>query len=124
VVVVVGFRVTVPVAEVDEKTPGETATLVAPDVVQVRVVLVPAVMVCGLAENAVMAGIATCGMVGNGVVQPDNSAAMTNRRTTARISTSDRLSSRTPDFLQLSCTVEFMRTLPPRALRHRLNASF
>lgn len=98
-VVVVGLKVMVPVAEFEEKVPGETATLVAPDVVQLKVVLAPAVMVSGLAENVLMTGAATCGMVGNAWVQPDSNAAMINSSTAARISIADRLSSRTPALL-------------------------
>jgi hypothetical protein len=57
-VVAVGLSVIEPVAEDDEKSPGVTVTLVAPEVVQFNVVLVPAVMLAGLAENDAMAGAA------------------------------------------------------------------
>src|SRR5579862_2941152 len=46
-----------------------TVTLVAPEVAQLSMVLLPAVMDVGLAENDDIVGIATCGVVGNGAVQ-------------------------------------------------------
>jgi hypothetical protein len=115
VVVVVGLRDIVPVAAFDEKVPGDTAILVAPEVVQLSVVLAPAVRVCGLAEKVLMVGAATCGMVGKAVVQPDNKAVITSSRTTARISTTDKLSSKTPAFLVSVCIAESMRN--PSAAR-------
>jgi hypothetical protein len=56
VVVAVGLSVAEPLAEVDEKFPGETLTLVAPDVTQLSVVLAPAVIEAGFAENDEIAG--------------------------------------------------------------------
>jgi hypothetical protein len=68
-VVAVGLSATELLAEVDEKLPGMTVTLVAPEVAQLSMVLLPAVIVVGLAENDDIVGIATCGVVGNGAVQ-------------------------------------------------------
>ena len=65
----VGLRATELVAEVDEKLPGIIVTLVAPEVAQLSVVLLPAVIDAGLAENEEIVGIGTCGIVGNGAVQ-------------------------------------------------------
>lgn len=62
--VAVGLRAIDPFAEVDASVPGDTLTLVAPVVVQLNVVLVPAVMATGLAENEVIVGAGSCLMVG------------------------------------------------------------
>lgn len=55
-VVAVGLKFIDPLAEVDEKGPGETLMLVAPDVTQLKVVLVPAVIASGLAEKDEITG--------------------------------------------------------------------
>jgi hypothetical protein len=68
-VVAVGLSATELFEEVDEKFPGVTVILVAPEVAQFSVVLLPAVMDAGLAENEEIVGIATCGIVGVGAVQ-------------------------------------------------------
>lgn len=68
--VAVGLTTYDPLADVDEKFPGVTTTLVAPWLVQLSVVLVPAVMPVGLPENDVIVGAGTCLMVGNAAVQP------------------------------------------------------
>jgi hypothetical protein len=54
----------VPLSKVDPNVPGLTLTLVDPVVAQLSVVLVPAVIDAGLAVNDVIAGAATCGIVG------------------------------------------------------------
>jgi len=56
VVVVAGLKVIEPLAEVDAKVPGVTLMLVAPVVVQLRVVLAPAVIASGLAANVMITG--------------------------------------------------------------------
>jgi hypothetical protein len=56
--------VIVPLSEVEPYVPGLTLTLVAPVAAQSNVVLVPAVIEAGLAVNDVIAGAATCGIVG------------------------------------------------------------
>jgi len=58
-VVAVGLEVIDPLAEVDKKGPGETLMLVAPDVAQLKVVLVPAVIAAGLAEKDEITGAGT-----------------------------------------------------------------
>jgi hypothetical protein len=72
VVVAVGLRATEPVAEVDAKLPGVMVTLVGPDVVQLSVVLAPAVIEAGLAVKDAMVGAGSCLTVGIGAVQPAN----------------------------------------------------
>jgi hypothetical protein len=54
--VAVGLTLAEPVAEVDVKVPGVMEMLVAPVVVQFRVLLAPEVMPVGLAANDVIAG--------------------------------------------------------------------
>jgi hypothetical protein len=69
-VVAVGLRFIEPVADVDAKLPGVTVTLVAPEVVQLNVVLLPAVILAGLAENDAMVGAAVFAVLVTGDVQP------------------------------------------------------
>ena len=52
-----GLTLVEPVAEVDVKVPGVMARLVAPDVVQLSVVLEPAAIVVGLAVKELMVGL-------------------------------------------------------------------
>ncbi len=56
---------------------------VAPEVAQLSVVLVPAMMDAGLAEKEVIVGAATSLMVGNACVQPAR-PAQTERRISAQ----------------------------------------
>jgi hypothetical protein len=70
VVVAVGLRTTDPLADVDAKVPGVTATPVAPVAAQFNVVLVPAIIDVGLAVNELIVGAATSLMIGVGFVQP------------------------------------------------------
>jgi hypothetical protein len=60
VVVADGREDVEPVAEVDAKFPGVMVTLVAPEVAQLSVVLVPEMMLVGLAEKDAMVGAAVC----------------------------------------------------------------
>ena len=60
VVVADGLKDIEPVAEVDAKLPGVMATLVAPEVAQLSVVLLPGLMLAGLAEKDAMFGAAVC----------------------------------------------------------------
>lgn len=55
-VVADGLNDIVPLAELDVKVPGVMATLVAPVVDQLSVLLAPEVMLVGLAEKEVMVG--------------------------------------------------------------------
>jgi len=64
IVVEVGFRVIDPLPEFDENGPGETLTLVAPDVAQLKVILVPAVIASGVAEKDEITGAGTWWVVG------------------------------------------------------------
>jgi hypothetical protein len=80
-VVVVGLRDTEPLAEVAAKLPGVTAMLVAPDVVQLKVVLAPAVMAVGLAANDAIVGAGSCLTVGIGAVQPASPVKATSKST-------------------------------------------
>ena len=52
-----GLTVVEPLAAVDVNVPGAMATLVAPVVAQVSVLLEPCVMVAGLAVNEVITGV-------------------------------------------------------------------
>jgi hypothetical protein len=70
VVVAVGLRTTEPLADVDAKVPGVTAMPVAPVAAQFSVVLAPAIIDVGLAENELIVGAATSLMTGVGFVQP------------------------------------------------------
>jgi hypothetical protein len=83
VVVVVGLRTTDPLADVDANVPGVMATLVAPAVAQLTVVVVPLMIDAGLAEKELMVGAATCLRVGIFCVQPA-SAAKADKSTSAR----------------------------------------
>ena len=56
-----GLTLVEPLAAVDVNVPGEIATLVAPVVAQVKVLLEPCVMVAGLAVNEEMTGLPTAG---------------------------------------------------------------
>jgi hypothetical protein len=56
VVVDVGLTVVDPLDDVDVNVPGVMATLVAPEVVQLSVLLAPEFMAVGLAVNEVIAG--------------------------------------------------------------------
>ena len=55
-VVDVGLTLVVPLADVDVKLPGVMATLVAPVVVQLSVLLDPELMLVGLAVNELIVG--------------------------------------------------------------------
>ena len=70
VVVAVGLRTTDPFAEVDANVPGVMATLVAPAVAQLTVVVEPLMIDAGLTEKELMVGAATCLRVGSFCVQP------------------------------------------------------
>lgn len=86
-VVAVGLRITDPLADVDAKVPGVMATLVAPEAVQLSVVVEPLMIDAGLAEKEPMVGAATCLRVGIFCVQPASPAKAdrsTNARTTVR----------------------------------------
>jgi hypothetical protein len=83
VVVAAGLRTTEPLADVEAKVPGVTVMPVAPEVVQLSVVLAPAMMAVGFAENVVMVGAGACLMVGNACVQLI-SPAQAGRRTSAQ----------------------------------------
>jgi len=56
-VVAVGLTLVEPLAEVEVKEPGEIAILVAPEVVQLRVLLEPELMLVGLAVNELIVGL-------------------------------------------------------------------
>jgi hypothetical protein len=57
VVVAVGLTLVEPLADVEVKEPGETATLVAPDVVQLSVLVEPELMLVGLAVKELIVGL-------------------------------------------------------------------
>jgi hypothetical protein len=57
VVVAVGLTLVEPVAEMEVKDPGEMAIVVAPDVVQLRVLLDPELMLIGLAVKELIVGL-------------------------------------------------------------------
>ncbi len=78
VVVAVGLRITDPLADVDAKVPGVMATPVAPEVVQLSVVVEPLMIDAGLAEKELMVGAATCLTIGTFFTQPA-SPAQTDR---------------------------------------------
>lgn len=65
IVVTAGLKTTEPLADVDAKLPGVTVMLVAFEVVQLSVVLAPAMMAAGLAEKDVMVGAAGSVMAEN-----------------------------------------------------------
>ena len=96
VVVAAGLRTTDPLADVDANVPGVTSMPVAPAVAQFSVVLVPAMMDTGLAENLPIVGAATCLMVGSGCVQPV-SPMTAGRRASAQTTIQSSLSLWTPD---------------------------
>jgi hypothetical protein len=56
VVVVSGLTFTVPVAEVDARFPGAMFSVVAPEVVQLSVLMPPSVMLVGFALNELIVG--------------------------------------------------------------------
>jgi hypothetical protein len=96
VVVVVGLRITDPLADVDANVPGVTAMPVAPVVAQFTVVVLPAMMVAGLAVKEEMVGAATSLMVGNFFTQPARPAKV-GKRNSAQTTTRKVLSRRTSD---------------------------
>jgi hypothetical protein len=57
VVVADGLTLVEPVAEMEVKDPGEMAIVVAPDVVQLRVLLDPELMLIGLAVKELIVGL-------------------------------------------------------------------
>jgi hypothetical protein len=57
VVVADGLTLVEPVAEMEVKDPGEMAMVVAPDVVQLRVLLDPELMLIGLAVKELIVGL-------------------------------------------------------------------
>ena len=57
VVVVAGVTAVNPLAELDVKFPGDMEMLVAPVLVQLRVLLAPAVMLAGTAEKELITGL-------------------------------------------------------------------
>jgi hypothetical protein len=57
VVVAVGLTLVEPLADVEVKEPGEMATLVAPDVVQLSVLVEPELMLVGLAAKELIVGL-------------------------------------------------------------------
>jgi hypothetical protein len=57
VVVAVGLTLVEPLADVEVKEPGEMATLVAPDVVQLSVLVEPELMLVGLAVKELIVGL-------------------------------------------------------------------
>jgi hypothetical protein len=57
VVVADGLTLVEPVAEMEVKDPGEIAIVVAPDVVQLRVLLDPELMLIGLAVKELIVGL-------------------------------------------------------------------
>lgn len=69
-VVVVGLTPVDPLAAADVKVPGVMATLVAPVVDQLNVLLDPEAMVAGLARNELMTGLPTTVTVTVAVVDP------------------------------------------------------
>jgi hypothetical protein len=74
VVVAVGLSTTEPVADVDANVPGVMATLVAPAVVQLSVVVEPLRIDAGLAEKELMVGASTCLIIGAFFTQPASPA--------------------------------------------------
>ena len=56
-VVADGLTLVEPVAEMEVKDPGEIAIVVAPDVVQLRVLLDPELMLIGLAVKELIVGL-------------------------------------------------------------------
>jgi hypothetical protein len=69
-VVVVGLTLVEPLADAVVKVPGVMATLVAPVVDQLSVLLEPELMLVGLAVNDVIAGKADTVMVAVAVTEP------------------------------------------------------
>jgi hypothetical protein len=88
VVVAAGLIVIAPLCDVEANVPGATLTLVDPVVAQFSVVVVPAVIAAGLAVNEVIAGAATCGIVGYGCVHAVSPAAAESSSVIAPIPTS------------------------------------
>ena len=83
VVVTIGLRTTEPLADVDANVPGVTAMPVAPVAAQFRVVVEPAMIDAGLAENVLIVGAATSLVIGAGFVQPA-SPMKAGKRTSAQ----------------------------------------
>jgi hypothetical protein len=83
VVVAVGLRLVEPVADVDVKVPGVMAILVAPVTIQLRVLLLPEVMLVGSAVKEAIVGGEP--FTGGEVVEPQPvSSTPINRITRAR----------------------------------------
>ncbi len=82
VVVAVGLTLVEPVADVDVKVPGVMAMLVAPEVIQLRVLLLPEVRLAGSAVKEVMAGTEPVGA--GAVVEPQPARPIAISRMTAQ----------------------------------------
>jgi hypothetical protein len=76
VVFAVGLTLVEPLAEVDVNVPGVMATLVAPFVVQLSVLLEPELIVAGLLANKLIVGGAITVMVCAEVTEPAASVAV------------------------------------------------
>jgi hypothetical protein len=79
-VVAAGLRVVEPFADVEVKVPGVMATVVAPLVVQLSVLLAPAVMVVGLAVKELMVGLVGAGFTVTVVVEVGEPVALVAMR--------------------------------------------
>ena len=78
-VVAVGLTLVEPVADVDVKVPGAMAILVAPTTIQLKVLLLPEVMLVGSAVKEAIVGAEI--VAGGGVVEPQ----LVSPTTTSRI---------------------------------------
>lgn len=78
--VVIGLRITDPLADVDANVPGVTAMPVAPVVAQFTVVVLPAMIDAGVAVKEEMVGAATSLVVGIFCVQPARPARAGRRK--------------------------------------------
>jgi len=99
VVVEVGLTVIAPLADVEVNDPGVMARLVAPEVVQLSVLLCPELMPVGLAENDEIAG------AGPGVTEEPDEPQLASPRhssTPTRVATDARLDQQTGIISRLS----------------------
>jgi hypothetical protein len=109
-----GLKDVEPVAEVDAKFPGVMVTLVAPEVVQLSVVLAPETMLAGLAEKDAMVGAGVCvrGPVDVPFPQPTGPTQIDRSKATSQIPTFGRTDAAIPNHLLQFDSTESMRNLP------------
>jgi hypothetical protein len=120
-VVEVGLTLVVPFAEVEENAPGAMATVVAPGVFQLSVLLAPELIPVGLAVKEVIVGSELFSEESEedeiDEPQPANAPHTHKIRASPQERVSQAVSSKDLNFLLERNLAEFMRTPSVRAIR-------